>query len=126
MGKGSSSSSSSAQTTSVNEDNRVVAENGGVALAKGASFTINEALPDSVVNVFSDLINLTKEVTVQAGQAISAESTKAIDAVSNSYSDSMSKVTQGSASLISDIAPYIAMTVVGLVAFMYLSKGKRK
>ncbi|MCK5014782.1 MAG: hypothetical protein KAS66_13295 [Candidatus Omnitrophica bacterium] len=128
MGKGSSSSASTSQVQNISEDNRVVSEGGGIALAKGASYNYNEVLPDSVVSVFSDLVELSRDTISTAGDAILTQnqeslraSSKALDAVSQT----IDKTQKTDNTALTEIFPWLAVAIVGVVAVGMLTRGKR-
>jgi len=102
-GKGDSSSSSTA--TTVQEDNRVVADSGGLALGRGAGLQITQEFPDKVAQAFSEIVDLGK-------QAITA-STSNVQAIKSTVENKQAKDVQGNASLIKDVAPFVAVAIIG-------------
>lgn len=113
-----SSSSSQSQTQSIQEDNRIVTESGGVSLGKDAILQINNELPETVANVFKDLIDLARDaggvVLQSAGQSVQTAE-RALDQVAT-IQDSVNQGTNRY------LIPLV-MAGLGILAIATLKKG---
>jgi len=129
MSSGKSESSSSTSTT--NQDLRVGADQGAIALGQGASFNYTEQFPDAVASAFNRLIDLAsgagKLVADTAGQITAAAKTNQETTATaiNALTQQKSTETQGTASVLPQIAPYIAVAAVALVIAFYLMRRKK-
>ena len=153
-GKSQSSSSTTTQTTTQQYDQRVGAEGGAVALGQGASLSINEQFPENVAKAFNELINLARdageliinsnqnlqevtknalasnEKTVQmALEKVNAQGRISAD-VSKNTTEALAKLLEtqgkGASTIFTDLFPYIAAGIIGLVAIViYLNTKKR-
>lgn len=149
-----SSSPTTTTTTTQQYDQRVGAEGGAVALGQGASLSVQEQFPENVARAFNELINLARgagELIINSNENLQ-EATKnalasnekalqlalekvgaqgAISAdVSKSTTESLAKLletqTKGASTIYTDIFPYIAAGIIGLVAIViYLNAKKR-
>lgn len=141
--KSSSSSSSQATTQTINEDNRVVGEAGSTTLGKGAVLQINNELPETVAEVFSQFIDLARdagtsivessrravETAEKALDTVARSGEKSLDTVAASGGASLStvaniqdKVNQGNDRIFTDIFPLLAAGIIGLVAIQFLRR----
>lgn len=118
-----SSSNTSSATQTSNEDNRIAAEGGSLALGKNAALQINNQLPETVVDVFKDLIELAGGAgnkAIEASQKAIASSEQTLSTIAN-IADNQSK---GESRIYTDLFPILAVGVIGLVAVTLLKKGK--
>lgn len=118
-----SSSSTSAATTNLNEDNRVVGESGSIALGKNATYEINNFMPDTVADVFKNLIDLASDagqIVVDSTQNAVASQEKALSTIAT-LSD---KQNQGDSRIYTDLFPFVAVGVMALIALTIFKKGK--
>jgi len=136
-GGSSSDTQSSTSTTTTSQDNRVAADSNGVALGAGAAlnYTNNNNFSDNVLTAVQELVGLVRDAGQQAvdfsQKAISA-SEAATSAVAQNASDTSKAVTstlnaqtQGSATVIAQIAPFVVVAVLGVFLIVYyFGKGK--
>lgn len=129
MSSGKSSSSSS--TSTQNQDLRVGADNGAIALGQGSQFQINNQFPDTVATAFLKLVDLASG----AGQLV-ADTSKQINeaqktnrevstAAINALTQQKAADVQGTASVLPQIAPYLAAAAVAIVIVIYLMRRKK-
>lgn len=153
-GKSESSSSTSTSTTTEQYDQRVGAESGGVALGQGASLSISEQFPENVAKAFNELINLARgageliinsnenlqeatknalisneKVLQLALEKVGAQGALSAD-VSKNTTEALTKLLEtqgkGASTIFTDLFPYIAAGIIGLVAIViYLNTKKR-
>jgi hypothetical protein len=124
-GSSESSSSQTQQTSTTNQDNRVAAEPGGVALGQGASVNIQDQFSDNVQKAFNELIDLSR----QAGAVAVDFSTRAIEANEKALTEVAKRASQaeqtetlGEKRIFTDIFPYVAAAVVAIVAVQIFAK----
>ena len=140
MSKGSSSSSSASTTQTVNEDNRAAADNGGIALAKGAQLIQTDEFSDNVAKAFNQLIDLARD----AGSVALDAQTSAMQNAMQNAEDALNKVVQQSSNALTAVSqrletqesgddaiytkifPYIAVIGVAVIIVIALVSFRRK
>lgn len=130
MASSKSASSTSSQTSSVQEDNRVVGEGGSVVLGKDAGIIVNQEFGNNVLTAFNGLVSLAKD----AGELVYNTTTNAVDqankgavssvgAVASAFQDSRN----GTSSTESTITKYIPLMIgAGVVIFIFMLIFRKK
>ena len=143
-GKGESNTSTSSTTSTISEDNRVVAENGGLSLGRGAGLQIVNEFPEEVGRAFENILSGAGEIISTAldnsGRALdtadnaidsaTAVSKKALDQSTESISsfiDSSTRETEiketgGVSTTIKDFAPLAIFGIIGLTLINIFKK----
>lgn len=119
MSGSSSSSSSSAETKSVQEDNRVVGEGNATVLGKNA--IINNEFSDNVANAFTELISLAREAgsaIVDTSMRAVTSNEKALDTVATVQSD-----VNKESNAYTDMIPIFIIGAVALFGIIAFKKG---
>jgi hypothetical protein len=123
MSSGKSESSSSTSTS--NQDNRVGADNGALALGQGAQLQINEDFPDNVALAFNKLIEL-----AQGAGSIVQDSSKSNQSLTEAAIQALAAQrqveTNSQAFTFNKALPYIVVGAIAVVIVIYsFKKGKK-
>ncbi len=122
---GSSKSSSSSATQSVNEDNRVAGDNGAVVLGKDATLIKNDYFSDNVLEVAKGLIELVEkagEVVVKNSDQTQINSQKTLEA----FTAAIQNDKQGTSTTETTLIKYIPLIIGGVLAVIALNMLFRK
>lgn len=126
MSSSKSSSASSSQTSSVNEDNRIVADNGGVALGKDAILQTNDYFSDNVLASFKELVSLVRdagEVVVKTTDTAQANTQAQLAA----FTAAIQNDKQGTTTTEQNIVKYIPLIIVAglIISSLYFLTRKK-
>jgi len=114
MGNSKSKSSTSTQQ----EDNRVIATEGGVALSKGATLNFSNEFSSEVQEAFNSIVDLARD-TGTAAKDIALKSIANSSATVSEISTVRREANSGQSEVLERIAPFVA---VGFVAFALMKK----
>lgn len=120
-----SSSSSSQSNQTLNEDSRIVADNGATVLGKGASITVNDQFSDGVSNAFKELIGLSRDTIKGASDLVKSTTDKtaeqtsgAVEAIQAAFARSQA----GDKSIYTDLFPIVALVAVGVLVVVLIKR----
>lgn len=123
FGGSSSSSSSSTSTTSNVYDQRTAAEGEALALGQGAQFTINQPVSQEVVQLFTALTDVTKNVLSYAGDTVNTTAQNAQDIYAAARQQIEDAGLSGGARDIKSLLPYIGLVAgAGILVLFLLRK----
>lgn len=130
-----SSSSSTTSTTNQN-DQRALADNGGLALAANAALNYTNAFPDAVKDAFIKVVNLAEgagQIVLDSNAKLVQISETALNKFAAVQKDANvsattqdAQVIQGSGGLTAaQMTKYVALAGVAIAAVVFFMKGKR-
>lgn len=123
MSSGKSSSSSSSQTQSINEDNRVASEGSGIALGKDAALMIQNEFSDNALAAFNMVISLVRdagELAIDTSSKVTENAQKSLDTVATA----LERDNKGSQTAFTDMLPMILIAVVAITIFFFIFRKK--
>lgn len=128
MSSSESRSANTSSSTTVNEDNRVVADNGGISLAKDAQLTFNNEFSDNVRLIAKELIDLTRDAGKSAldiSKAAISNNEKLTEQVAQRAAQAEQTQNLGPSKIITDLAPYAVGLVVAIVILVIVMRKKK-
>jgi hypothetical protein len=124
----SSKSSSSQSSSTTNQDNRI-ANDSGIVVAQGGTFT--NQLPEEAVDIFGKILDFSGDAisgavrladeTIEDAQANSGRVTSGALSTAN---QALAQQQLGASSLIKDLIPVLTVGAVGVAIFFTFSKGR--
>jgi len=127
MSQSASRSDSASTTSSVNEDNRVAADNGSLVLAKDAIYSVKNEFGDNNLKAFESLVGLVRDagqVVVKTADDANANTSAQIAA----FTSAIQNDKQGTSTTEQSIVQYIPLLIgaaVVIFVLMTFFKGKK-
>lgn len=114
----------SSKTSSATEDNKIVQEGDGVALAKGASYEVNNEFSDNAVKAFEGLLN-TQNKTIDALSQTTSGAGELLKNAINKVTESQAiKDTGGGSLLAKQSNAVLIASGATMLGILYFLKGK--
>jgi hypothetical protein len=140
MGKGSSESSTTSTSATTNQDLRVGAEGGGIALGQGASYNITDNFPTEVISVFDKIVDFSSGVLSAANDIVNKaialgenatnkaleSSNKSVTTVSGLATSAVNPAEANNAAILKNLTPIAIIGAIALIGIAFFNKRKGK